>query len=82
MFAILRLRRSKIPENREFFAPEKHILRISLSSTFRGRRVFLNSPTSWTLPRFKRHHRMMLTSGTVSETYATAALAEVAISPL
>jgi hypothetical protein len=45
MFAILRPRGLKISENRDFFAPEKHILRISLSSTFRGWRVFLNSPT-------------------------------------
>jgi hypothetical protein len=30
----------------------------------------------------KLEHRLMLTSGTVSETYATTALAEVAISPL
>jgi hypothetical protein len=45
MFANLKLRRSQIPENREFPAPEKHISRTSLNSTFRGWRVFLNSPT-------------------------------------
>jgi hypothetical protein len=32
-------------KNREFPAPEKHALRTSLNSTFRGWRVFLNSPT-------------------------------------
>jgi hypothetical protein len=46
IFATPRLCRSKIPKNRECFAPEKHILRIWLNSTFRGWRVFLNSPTS------------------------------------
>jgi hypothetical protein len=45
VFAIPRLRRFKIPENRVCFAPEKHILRILLNSTFRGWQVFLNSPT-------------------------------------
>jgi hypothetical protein len=45
-FAIQWLRGFKIPENCECFAPEKHILRTSLDSTFRGWQVFLNSPTS------------------------------------
>jgi hypothetical protein len=45
LFATLRLRRPKIPKNRMFVAPEKHISRTSLNSTFRGWRVFLNSPT-------------------------------------
>jgi hypothetical protein len=43
-FANPKLRRFQIPENREFPAPEKHISRTSLNSTFRGWRVFLNSP--------------------------------------
>jgi hypothetical protein len=48
MFAIPRLRRFKIPENRECFAPEKHILRISLNSTFRGWRVhYKNLVDTW-----------------------------------
>jgi hypothetical protein len=47
LFATPRLRRPKIPENRMCPAPEKHISRTSLNSTFRGWRVFLNSPT-WT----------------------------------
>jgi hypothetical protein len=45
VFAIPRLRRFKILENRVCFAPEKHILRISLNSTFWEWQVFLNSPT-------------------------------------
>jgi hypothetical protein len=45
MFATPRLQRSKIPKNRMCLAPEKHISRTSLNSTFRGWRVFLNSPT-------------------------------------
>jgi hypothetical protein len=45
VFATPRLHRSKIPENRMRLAPEKHISRTLLNSTFRGWRVFLNSPT-------------------------------------
>jgi hypothetical protein len=45
MFATLRLHRFEIPENHKCLAPEKHISRTSLNSTFRGWRVFLNSPT-------------------------------------
>jgi hypothetical protein len=45
MFATLRLRRFEIPENCKCLIPEKHISRTSLNSTFRGWRVFLNSPT-------------------------------------
>jgi hypothetical protein len=60
-FATSRLRRFEIPDHREFatsgfrrfqipknckcFALEKHISRTLLNSTFRGWRVFLNSPT-------------------------------------
>jgi hypothetical protein len=44
-FANPKLRRFQIAENREFLAPKKHISRTSLNSTFRGWRVFLNSPT-------------------------------------
>jgi hypothetical protein len=44
-FANSRLRRSQVSENREFPALEKHALKTSLSSMFRGWRVFLNSPT-------------------------------------
>jgi hypothetical protein len=53
MFANLRLRRSKIPENRECPAPVKHISRTSLTSMFRGWRVFLNSPTIWNQRAFE-----------------------------
>jgi hypothetical protein len=45
MFANLKLRRFQAPENREFPVPEKHISRTSSNSSFRGWRVFLNSPT-------------------------------------
>jgi hypothetical protein len=45
VFATSRLRRFKIPDHRACFAPEKLISRTSLNSTFRGSRVFLNSPT-------------------------------------
>jgi hypothetical protein len=50
MFANLKLRKSLIPENREFPAPEKHISRTFSNSTFRGWRVFLNSPTECFAP--------------------------------
>jgi hypothetical protein len=36
MFANLKLRKSLIPENREFPVPEKHISRTLSNSTFRG----------------------------------------------
>jgi hypothetical protein len=45
-FANSGLHRFQASENREFPAPEKHTLRTSLSSTFRGWRIFMNSPTS------------------------------------
>jgi hypothetical protein len=45
-FANLKLRRFQAPENREIPAPEKHTSRTSSNSTFRGWRVFLNSPTN------------------------------------
>jgi hypothetical protein len=45
-FATSGLRRFGIPENRKCFAPEKHISRTSLNSTFRGRASFLNSPSN------------------------------------
>jgi hypothetical protein len=44
-FANSWLHRFQASENREFLAPEKHALRTLLSLTFRGWRVFLNSPT-------------------------------------
>jgi hypothetical protein len=42
-FADSRLLRFQASENREFPAPEKHVSRTLLNSTFRGWRVFLNS---------------------------------------
>jgi hypothetical protein len=45
LFVTLRLRRPKIPENRMSLAPEKHISRTFLNSTFWAWQVFLNSPT-------------------------------------
>jgi hypothetical protein len=45
MFATSGLRRFATLENHQCFAPEKHILRTSLNSTFRGWQIFLNSPT-------------------------------------
>jgi hypothetical protein len=44
-FANSRLHRFQASENREFPAPKKHASRTLLNSTFRGWRVFLNSPT-------------------------------------
>jgi hypothetical protein len=44
-FANSWLRRFQVSENRESPAPEKHTLGTLLSLTFRGWRVFLNSPT-------------------------------------
>jgi hypothetical protein len=41
----LRRRRFLALENHEFPVPEKHISRTSSDLTFRGWRVFLNSPT-------------------------------------
>jgi hypothetical protein len=46
-FANSRLHRFQTSENREFPAPEKHVSRTLLNLTFRGWRVFLNSPTVW-----------------------------------
>jgi hypothetical protein len=44
-FANSRLHRFQASENREFPAPEKHVSRTLSNLTFRGWRVFLNSPT-------------------------------------
>jgi hypothetical protein len=44
-FANSGLHRFQASENREFPAPEKHVSRTLSNLTFRGWRVFLNSPT-------------------------------------
>jgi hypothetical protein len=44
-FTNSRLRRFLASENREFPAPKKHVSRTLSNLTFRGWRVFLNSPT-------------------------------------
>jgi hypothetical protein len=53
-FANSRLRRFQVSENREFPAPEKHASRTLLRSTFRGWRVFLNSPTDYSVKRYSQ----------------------------
>jgi hypothetical protein len=60
MFANLKLRRFQALENREFPVPEKHTSRTSSNSTFRGWRVFLNSPTTCSYSFFRGFHVALL----------------------
>jgi hypothetical protein len=56
-FANPRLHRSQASGNREFPVPEKHVSRTLSNLTFRGWRVFLNSPTTSALwPRVRLKH--------------------------